>query len=143
MIPIIIFFLILLIGWGIFYKLKKYLPKHDILLATKEEITPILKVVFGETEFYDKGNCYGLWVDDTLIGCVCKSDINEGGVNGPYIYNLAVLPIYRNRGFGTQLLNHVKEPGVWLTCEKNNLDWYLRHQFKIVNTFQNEFILRL
>lgn len=142
MIAGILFFLILIFGVWIFYKPKKY-EKNEIIAKTENSvIEPILSTVFGETEFYD-GDSYGLWVDDVLVGCVCKATINENGVNGPYIYNLAVLPIYRNRGYGTLLLNHVKEPGVWLMCEKGNLDWYLGHSFQIVNTFQNEFILRL
>ena len=79
---------------------------------------------------------YGLYEDMHLIGCVSLSK-KEGGVYD--LHNLAVLPEYRHKGYGKQLLDFckikVKElhgNKITISIIEENIvlkDWYIANGF--------------
>ena len=69
-------------------------PKH----------TSFLPLSYLETQFGWGWHMFGLFAGKALIGYVSLSQ--EGDTYS--LHNLAVLPEYRHRGFGKQLLDHAK-----------------------------------
>lgn len=61
-----------------------------------------------------------------------------------YIYSFYIKPEYRFKGIGTKVLNEIKKEmffnsSIILTCEEENLNFYLKNGFKTINKFINEY----
>ena len=85
----------------------------------KQDIINIWKTCFGDSEEYINlflknnlvGNCV-LWLEDNIAVSMlflidCNLKIKENTYFGKYIYAVATLPQYRNKGYTTKLLDFV------------------------------------
>ena len=86
---------------------------------------------------YDKGYLmFGLYERGQLVGYVSLSKEEENVIE---LHNLAVLPEYRHKGYGKQLLDFSKTKAKELYCNKVKIDiieentilknWYLKNGF--------------
>lgn len=119
----------------------------------KKDIINIWKASFGDTEDYINlflknnliGNCV-LWIEDNiavsmlfLIDCNLKT--KENNFFGKYIYAVATLPKYRNKGYTTKLLDFVNSTlatnqsydfTVLVPSEKELFNFYGKREYKTV-----------
>lgn len=91
-------------------------------------------------EFLEGCLMYGYFYEDMIVGFLSLTVFNDSSTMG--INDIAILPEYQSKGFGSELIQFSKEEAKRLNCEKlrlgmiaDNLQlkkWYEKHGFKTV-----------
>lgn len=99
-----------------------------------------MKIDILENRFLEGYKMFGLYEQEKLIGYVSISVDQD---NNAELHNLAVLPEYRNNGFGKRLLDYCEAKANKMRCNKIKIDiidenailknWYIKNGF--VNLF--------
>lgn len=108
---------------------KENCPKH----------TSFIPLYFLETQMNWGWNMFGLFADDDIIGYMSVSKESDEIYE---LHNLAVLPKYRNRGYGEMLVEHAKAVVGTLGGSKIKIgiideseilkNWYISKGFKYI-----------
>ena len=90
-------------------------------------------------EFLDGHQMYGYYHDDKRVGFLALS-FNDGVVR---VCDLAILPEYQNRGFGSDFMQFIHDEAIRLDCKIIRLGmiddntelkaWYKKHGYKTIN----------
>ena len=81
-----------------FHLTEQNFPNHTTFVTTAERL---------QTQFDWGWHMYGLFEDERLVGYASISKVKEAD-NVYELHNLAVLPAYRHKGYGKQLLDFCK-----------------------------------
>lgn len=102
-------------------------PKH----------TSFLPLIYLETQMDWGWHMFALYADGDMVGYASVSQEADGICE---LHNLAVLPAYRHRGFGKQLLDHAKalsprQLRLGIIEEHTVLkSWYIQNGFESIGT---------